>query len=91
MFEFESRMASFVLPFIFVHFENHVYLSRGVQVVGAVWRTAMMNLAGAGDQVQRTGDGRTGQVLGSRAIEMSGGTVCGLHHIRGDEERGFFS
>jgi hypothetical protein len=39
--------------------------------------------------VQRTGDGRTGQVLGGRAIEMSGGTMCGLHRARGDEERGF--
>jgi hypothetical protein len=39
--------------------------------------------------VQRTGDGRTGRVLGGRMIERSGGTVCGLHHARGDEERGF--
>jgi hypothetical protein len=40
--------------------------------------------------VQRTGDDRTGRVLGGRAIEMSGGAVYGLHHIRGNEERGFF-
>jgi hypothetical protein len=39
--------------------------------------------------VQRTGDGRTSQVLGGREIERSGGTVCGLHCTRGDEERGF--
>jgi hypothetical protein len=39
--------------------------------------------------VQRTGDGRTGRVLGGRAIERSGGAVCGLHHACGDEERGF--
>jgi hypothetical protein len=46
-------------------------------------------VAGVGDLVQRTGDGRTGRVLGGRAIESSGGTVCGLHRARGDEERGF--
>jgi hypothetical protein len=36
-------------------------------------------------------DGHTGQVLGGRTIERSGGTVCGLHRARGDEERGFLS
>jgi hypothetical protein len=36
--------------------------------------------------VQRTGDGRTGRVLGGQAIERSGGAVCGLHRARGDEE-----
>jgi hypothetical protein len=40
--------------------------------------------------MQRTGDGRIDRVLGGRAIERSGGTVCGLHRARGDEERGFF-
>jgi hypothetical protein len=44
----------------------------------------MMTVAGVGDLVQRTGDGRIGQVLGSRAVERSGGTVCGLHLTRGD-------
>jgi hypothetical protein len=39
--------------------------------------------------VQRTGDGRTDQVLGSRAIERSGDAVCDLHRARGDEKRGF--
>jgi hypothetical protein len=42
-----------------------------------------------GDLVQRTGDGRTGRVLGGRAIERSGGAVCGLHRAHGDEERRF--
>jgi hypothetical protein len=36
--------------------------------------------------VQRTGDGRTGRVLGGRAIERLGGTVCSLHRACGDEE-----
>jgi hypothetical protein len=34
--------------------------------------------------VQRTGDSRTGRVLGGRAVERSGGAVCGLHQARGD-------
>jgi hypothetical protein len=32
---------------------------------------------------------RTGWVLGGQAIERSGGTVCGLDHACGDEQRGF--
>jgi hypothetical protein len=40
-------------------------------------------------RVQRTGDGRTGRVLGGRAIERSSGAVYGLHRARGDEEREF--
>jgi hypothetical protein len=59
-------------------------LSRGVQVVGAAWRAAMRTVAGVGDLVQKTGDGRTGRVLGGRAVERSGGVVCGLHRARGD-------
>jgi hypothetical protein len=58
-------------------------------VAGAARRAAMRIVAGVGDLVQRTGDGRTGQVLGGRAIERSGGAVCGLHRARGDKERGF--
>jgi hypothetical protein len=64
--------------------ENHVCLSRGVQVVGVAWYAATRTMAGVGDLVQRTGDGRTGQVLGGRAVERSGGAVCGLHLARGD-------
>jgi hypothetical protein len=50
------------------------------------WRAAMRVVAGVADLVQRTSDGRTGRVLGGQAIERSGGTVCGLHNARGDEE-----
>jgi hypothetical protein len=60
-----------------------------VQVAGAAWRAATRIVAGVGDLVQRTGDGHTGRVLGGRAIERSGGAVCGLHRARGDEERVF--
>jgi hypothetical protein len=66
-------------------------LSRGVQVVGVAWRAATRIVAGVGDLMQRTGDSRTGWVLGGRAIERSGDTVCGLHRARGDEECGFLS
>jgi hypothetical protein len=64
-------------------------LSHGVQVVGVAWRAAMRIIAGVGDLVQRTEDGRTGRVLGDRAIEWSGDAVCGLHHAREDEEHEF--
>jgi hypothetical protein len=58
-----------------------------VQVVGAARRAAMMIVVGVGDLEQRTGDGRTGRVLGGRVIERSGGAV----RAHGDEKRGFLS
>jgi hypothetical protein len=61
-----------------------------VQVAGAAWRAVTRIVEGVGDLVQRTGDGRTGRVLGGRAVERSGDAVCGLHLARGDQERGFF-
>jgi hypothetical protein len=79
----------FVFLLSLFHLENHVCLSRGVQVAGAAWRTAIRIVAGVEDLVQRTGDGHTGRVLGGRVIERSGGAACGLHRARGDEERGF--
>jgi hypothetical protein len=48
------------------------------------WRAATKTVAGVGDLVQRTGDGRIGRVLGGRAVERSGGAVCGLHLTHGD-------
>jgi hypothetical protein len=71
------------------HSENRVCLSRDVQEAGAAWRAAMKTMAGVGDLVRRTRDGRTGRVLGGRAVESSGGAVCGLHLARGDQKRGF--
>jgi hypothetical protein len=79
----------FVLPLSLFRLKNRVYLSRGVQVAGAAWRVVTRIVAGVGELVQRTGDGRTGRVLGGRAIERSGDAVCGLHRARGDEEHGF--
>jgi hypothetical protein len=59
-------------------------LSRGVQVVGVAWCAVTRTVVGVGDLVQRTGDGRTGWVLGGQAVERSGGAVCDLHLARGD-------
>ncbi len=53
------------------------------------WCAVIMIVIGVGDLVQGIGDGRTGWVLGGRAIERSGDAVCGLHRARGDEEREF--
>jgi hypothetical protein len=72
----------FLLPLF--RSENRVYLSRGVQVVSAAWHAVMRTVAGVGDLVQGTRDGRTGQVLGGWAVERSGGVVCGLHLAGGD-------
>jgi hypothetical protein len=77
----------FLLPLFRV--ENHVCLSRGVQVVGAAWRAATGIVAGVGDLMQMTGDGCTGRVLGDRAVERSAGAVCGLYLARGDWKHGF--
>jgi hypothetical protein len=83
-FKFEYGTFCFVFLLSLFHSENRVCLSRGVQVVGAAWCAATRTVVGVGDLVQRTGDGRTGRVLGGRAVERSGGAVCGLHLTRGD-------
>jgi hypothetical protein len=83
------RLFCFVFLLSLFHLENHVCLSRGVQVAGVAWRAVTRIVAGVGDLVQRTGDGRTGQVLGGRAIERLGGAVCGLHRAHGDKKREF--
>jgi hypothetical protein len=80
-----------LLPLSLYRVENHVCLSRGVQVTGVAWCAAMKIMAGVGDLVQRTGDGHTGWVLGGRTIERSGDAMCGLHRARGDERREFLS
>jgi hypothetical protein len=59
-------------------------LSHGVQVAGVAWHAMMRIVAAVGDLVQRTGDGRTGRILGGKAVERSGGIVCSLHLARGD-------
>jgi hypothetical protein len=66
--------------------ENHVCLSRGMQVAGVAWRATTRIVVGVENLVQRIGDGHIGWVLGGRLIESSSGAVCGLHRARGDEE-----
>jgi hypothetical protein len=56
---------------------------------GAAWRAATRIMTGVGDLVQRTGDDRTGRILGGRTIERSDDAVCDLHRARGDDEREF--
>jgi hypothetical protein len=56
-----------------------------VLVAGAARRAVMRIVIGIGDLVQRAEDGRTGQILGGRAIERSGGAMYDLHRARGDE------
>jgi hypothetical protein len=48
------------------------------------WRVATTTVVGVGDLVQRTEDGRPDRVLGSWAVDRSGGAVCGLHLAHGD-------
>jgi hypothetical protein len=72
----------FVLP-LFCS-ENRVFLSRGVQVVGAARHAATRTMIGVGDLVQRTEDDRTCRILGGRAVERSGDIVYDLHLARGD-------
>jgi hypothetical protein len=71
--------------------ENHVCLSCGVQVAGAAWRAATRIMAGLGDLMQRTGDGRRGRVLDGWTIGRLGDAVCDLHRARGDEKHVFLS
>jgi hypothetical protein len=56
-------------------------LTRDVQVVGVAWREAMRIVIGVGDLVQRTGDDRTGRVLGGQTTGWSGdvGCVCTVY------------
>jgi hypothetical protein len=44
----------------------------------------MSTMAGVGDLVHRTGDDRTCQILGDRAVKRLGGTMCGMHLACGD-------
>jgi hypothetical protein len=84
-FEIESGTVLFRFPFILFRLENRVCLSHGVQVTGAAWRAAMRTVVvGVGDLVQRIRDGCTGRVLSDRAVERSGGALCGLHLTNGD-------
>jgi hypothetical protein len=78
-----------IFTFIFVSFVESCLLVSWCAETGTAWRAAMMIVVGVGDLVQRTGDDRTGRVLGGRTIRRSGDVLCGLHRAHGDKERGF--
>jgi hypothetical protein len=63
---------SFVLIFFYLCFVRRITFA------------AMRTVTEVGDLMQRTGNSRTGRVLCGRAVERSGGAVCGLHLTRGD-------
>jgi hypothetical protein len=84
-FKFESGTFQFLSLSLF-HLANHVCLSRGVQMVDAVWWAATRIVVRVGDLVQMIGDGCTSQILGGRTIRRSGDAVCDLHRAHGDEE-----
>jgi hypothetical protein len=71
--------------------ENHVCLSRGVQLAGAAWRAVTTIVAGVRDLVQRTGAGCTYWVLSRWTIGGSGDAVGGLYHAHEDENHRFLS
>jgi hypothetical protein len=83
-FEFESEIVLFCFSFTFVSFRESCLLVSWC--AGAAWRVVTRIVAGIGDLVQRTRDDCTDRVLGNRAIERSGGVVCGLHRVCRDEE-----
>jgi hypothetical protein len=58
----------FVFHLFLFHLKNHVCLSHGVQVAGAASHAATRIVLGVEDLLQRIRDGRTGRVLGGRAI-----------------------
>jgi hypothetical protein len=88
-FEFESGTFRLFYLYSLFRLKNRVCLSHGVQVTGVAWHAAMMIVVEVRDLVQRIGDDRTGQILGGRAIERSGGAMCGLHRARVDKEHRF--
>jgi hypothetical protein len=88
-FEFKSEIVLFLFFFIFVSFGELCLLVSWC----AVGRCGIACSDEGRGRSRRPGvedmDGHTGQVLGARTIERSGGAVCGLHRARGDVERGF--
>jgi hypothetical protein len=88
-FEFESGTVLFCFSFTFVSFGESCLLV--LWCAGGRCGMAcsdedcgMSRRPGAEDR-----DGRTGWVLGGRAVERLGDTVCSLHLACGDDERGF--
>jgi hypothetical protein len=83
-FEFKSRTVLFCFSFIFVSFGESCLLVSWC----ASGRCSMACSDEDHGRSRRPGaedrDGRTGRILGGRAVERSGGALCGLHLTRGD-------
>jgi hypothetical protein len=84
-FEFESGTVSFCFTFIFVSFGE----SRLLVSWCAGSRCGMTCSGEDHGRSRRPGIKDRGRVLGGRAIERSGGAMCGVHRARGDEEHRF--
>jgi hypothetical protein len=82
-FEFESGTFQWFYPFFLLScVENHICLSRGVQVSDATWRAAMRIVAGVGDLVQRTRNGQAQvgySVAGRSGDRVMSCAVCTVH------------
>jgi hypothetical protein len=88
-FEFKSGIVLFCFSFIFVSFRESPLLVSWC----AGGRCGMVCSDEDRGRSRRPRaedrDGRTGWILGGRAIERSGGAVCGLHRAHGDKEHVF--
>jgi hypothetical protein len=89
-FEFESGTFPWFCYITFVHMENRVCLSRGVQVAGATWWAATRIVAGVGDLVQRIRDDQA-QVRYSVAGQSGGRvTPCVIYTVHIETRRAGF-
>jgi hypothetical protein len=82
-FEFESGIVSFYF-FTFVSFGESCLLVSWCAGGRCVMACSDEDRGRSRRPGAKDRDGRTGRVLGGRAVERSGGAVCGLHLARGD-------
>jgi hypothetical protein len=71
-----------ILPLSLFRVQNHVCLSRNVQVTGVIWQAAIRIVAAVGDLVQRTRDGQTqiGYLMaGCSRDQVTLCAVCTVH------------
>jgi hypothetical protein len=81
-FEFEFETFPWFSYITFVRMENHICLSRGVQVTGATCWTPTRIMAGVGDLVQKTKDGQAQvgySVAGRLKGRVTSCVVCTVH------------
>jgi hypothetical protein len=80
-FEFESGTFWWFYYLYLVRLENHVCLSHGAQLACAAWWAVMRIMAGVGDLVQGTRDGRNVRysVAGQSRDRVTSCVVCTVH------------